>query len=131
MLKPNPSKNKSAVRSPVFNNETYSDELEIVQIFNEPFQLWQKKMNDSTSAVTTGYNLASELSGIPSQEPFRFASLSPIVIENAIKSLKIKRNNIDTYSVETLKIIEFLVFPLLVHIFNLFFKPAKKNLKLL
>ena len=34
VLKPNPSKNKSALRSLVFKNETYNDELEIVQLYN-------------------------------------------------------------------------------------------------
>ena len=43
VLKPNPSKNNIAVRLLVFNNETYSDELEIVEIFYEHFSTVTKK----------------------------------------------------------------------------------------
>ena len=66
VLKPNPRNNKSAVRSLVFNNETYSDEL-------EHFSTVVKKLHDSMPIVTTGYNSASYLADIPSQEPSRFA----------------------------------------------------------
>ena len=43
VLKPNPSNNKSADTSLVLNNETYGDELEIVQLFNEHFSKVAKK----------------------------------------------------------------------------------------
>ena len=51
VLKPNSSENKPAVRSLVFNNETYSDELEIAQIFNEYFSTVAKKLHDSIPIV--------------------------------------------------------------------------------
>ena len=54
VLKPNPSNDQSAVRSLVFNNETYSDELEVVQIFNENFSTVTKKLHDSIPIVSAG-----------------------------------------------------------------------------
>ena len=80
MLKPNPVENKSRVSSQVFNNETYSDELEIVQIFNEHFSSVAEKLHDFIPIVTTGFNFASYLADIPSHELFiSFQYLKPLL----------------------------------------------------
>ena len=112
MLKPNPSNNNSVAKLLVFNNVTYSDELDIVQIFNEHFSIGAKKFHDYRPIATTGINFASYLADIPSHEPFRFASVSPTVIENTIMSLKNKSKILVTYSVGALKTIKSLVSPI-------------------
>ena len=119
-MKPNSCKNTSVVRSLVFNNEAYSDELEMVQIFNQRFSTVAKKLHESIPILTTGCSFTSYLADFPSHESFCFALVSATVIENVIMFLKNKRNKIYTYSVEALKTIKSLASPMLVHIIKLF-----------
>ena len=88
VLKSNPSNNKSAVISIVFNFETYSDELEVIQKFNEHFSNIAKKIYGSIPIVTARFNFVQYLADILSHVPFRFASVSATANKNAIMSLK-------------------------------------------
>ena len=64
VLKPNPIKNKSDVKSLIFYNVTYSNELEMGQIYIEHYSTVSEKLHDSIPIVKTGNNVASHCADI-------------------------------------------------------------------